>query len=438
MATEIIMPKVDMVMDNGTFVEWLKKEGDTVKKGESIFVLLTDKATIEAESPADGILAGITAKKDDVIPVTTVIGYILAPGEKLPEKAASPKPTATPSAVAAVPAPAPAPSVQAPVAQALVVPVPVVPTAAALPAKAPIAPTSEQDIRATPLARAVAKDRGIDLAQVPGRGPRGRIYKSDIEAYEKQAPQGAFAAAPAALPPSSLVLPNAKVRERIPLKGIRALIAQRMSYNAQTIPHIYETVNVDMTEMVHLREKVAPILLESTGQKVTYTAILVEAVARVLKQYPTLNSSLVGNEVVVWDDVHMGVATSLEDYLIVPVVRDADKKDLKTIVVDMARLLNAARSHKLEPSEMSGSTFTISNLGMFGVESFTAIINSPETAILAVGKMQDMPVAVNGKVEVRPMMSLTIGVDHRVNDGAQAGKFLKELKNTLENPYLLL
>ena len=166
-----------------------------------------------------------------------------------------------------------------------------------------------------------------------------------------------------------------------------------MSYNAQTIPHIYETVNVNMTEMVHLREKVAPILLETTGQKVTYTAILVEAVARVLKQYPSLNSSLVGNEVVVWDDVHMGVATSLEDYLIVPVVRDADKKDLKTIVADMGRLLNAARSHKLEPSEMSGSTFTISNLGMFGVESFTAIINSPETAILAVGKMQDMPVA---------------------------------------------
>ena len=199
MATEIIMPKVDMVMDNGTFVEWLKKEGDTVKKGESIFVLLTDKATIEAESPADGILAGLTAKKDDVIPVTTVIGYILAPGEKLPEKAptvqaASPKPTATPAAVAAVPAPAPAPSVQAPsvqapVAQALVVPVPVVPTAVALPAKAPIAPTSAQDIRATPLARAMAKEMGIDLTQVPGRGPRGRIYKADIEAYDKQAPQ---------------------------------------------------------------------------------------------------------------------------------------------------------------------------------------------------------------------------------------------------------
>ncbi|MGD0707399.1 MAG: dihydrolipoamide acetyltransferase family protein [Anaerolineaceae bacterium] len=429
MATEIIMPKVDMVMDNGTFVEWLKKEGDAVKKGESIFVLLTDKATIEAESPADGILAGLNAKKDDVIPVTTVIGYVLAPGEKLPEKAASPKPAAAPAPMApAVPvAPAPAP------------------VSAAAPAPLPM-PVSTSGVRATPLARAMAKDRSIDLTQVPGRGPRGRIYKSDIEAYEKQAPQAALTAAagaalptsPVALPPQPVVLPNAKVRERIPLKGIRALIAQRMSYNAQTIPHIYETVNVDMTEMVHLREKVAPALLEATGQKVTYTAILVEAVARVLKQYPTLNSSLVGNEVVVWDDVHMGVATSLEDYLIVPVVRDSDKKDLKTIVEDMARLLAAARSHKLEPSEMSGSTFTISNLGMFGVESFTAIINSPETAILAVGKMQDMPVAVNGKVEVRPMMTLTIGVDHRVNDGAQAGKFLKELKNTLENPYLLL
>jgi len=434
MATEIIMPKVDMVMDNGTFVEWLKKEGDTVKKGESIFVLLTDKATIEAESPADGILAGLTAKKDDVIPVTTVIGYVLAPGEKLPEKA--------PAAPKATPVPAPAPVAAAAPAPAPVTPVVVAPTPVAPVAPAPVplqTHVSTSGVRATPLARAMAKEMGIDLTKVPGRGPRGRIYKSDIEAYEQQAPQTTIAAAPAAaLPPSPVTLPNATVRERIPLKGIRSIIAQRMSYNAQTIPHIYETVTVDMTEMVRLREKVAPALLETTGQKVTFTAILVEAVARVLKHYPTLNSSLVGNEVLVWDDVHMGVATALEDYLIVPVVRDADKKDLKTIVEDMARLLAAARSHKLEPSEMSGSTFTISNLGMFGVESFTAIINAPEAAILAVGKMQDMPVAIDGKVEVRPMMSITIGVDHRINDGALAGKFLKELKTTLENPFLLL
>jgi pyruvate dehydrogenase E2 component (dihydrolipoamide acetyltransferase) len=421
MATEIIMPKVDMVMDNGTFVEWLKKEGDTVKKGESIFVLLTDKATIEAESPADGILAGLNAKKDDVIPVTTVIGYVLAPGEKLPEKA--------PTVQAAAPVAAATP---APIAPAVTTPAPA-PVSAAAPAPLPT-PVSTSGVRATPLARAMAKEMGIDLTQVPGRGPHGRIYKADIEAYKQQAPQ----AVAAALPPSPVTLPNANVRERIPLKGIRSIIAQRMSYNAQTIPHIYETVTVDMTEMVRLREKVAPAVLEATGQKVTFTAILVEAVAHVLKHFPTLNSSLVGNEVVVWDDVHMGVATALEDYLIVPVVRDADKKDLKTIVEDMARLLAAARSHKLEPAEMSGSTFTISNLGMFGVESFTAIINAPEAAILAVGKMQDMPVAIDGKVEVRPMMSLTIGVDHRINDGAYAGKFLKELKATLENPFLLL
>jgi len=425
------MPKVDMVMDNGTFVEWLKKEGDTVKKGESIFVLLTDKATIEAESPADGILAGLTAKNDDVIPVTTVIGYVLAPGEKLPEKAPTTQAPAAAAPAAQAPTPMPAP--------VLVTPAPVAPPAPApSEATAPLqTPASTSGVRATPLARAMAKEMGINLAQVPGRGPRGRIYKADIEDYWKQVPQAAFAA-PTALPSQPVSLPNARVRERIPLKGIRGIIAQRMSYSYQTIPHIFETVTVDMTELVHLREKVAPALLEATGQKVTYTAILVQAVSRVLKHYPTLNSSLAGDEVVVWDDVHMGVATSLEDYLIVPVVRDADKKDLKTIVADMGRLLNAARSHKLEPAEMSGSTFTISNLGMFGVESFTAVINAPETAILAVGKMQDMPVAVEGKVEVRPMMALTIGVDHRVNDGALAGKFLKELKSTLENPYLLL
>ncbi|HEX7555583.1 MAG TPA: dihydrolipoamide acetyltransferase family protein, partial [Leptolinea sp.] len=205
-----------------------------------------------------------------------------------------------------------------------------------------------------------------------------------------------------------------------------------------SIPHIYESVNVNMEESVRLRERVNKVVQEHTGLKVSYTAILALAVARLLPKHPFLNSSFTGEEVIQWEDINLGIATSLEDYLIVPVIRNAKDMNLESIVKEMSRLLEAARNKKMEPADMSGSTFTITNLGMFGIESFTAIINPPETAILAVGKMQDTPIAVDGQIVIRPMMNLTIAVDHRVNDGARAAKFLTELKSTLENPYLLI
>ncbi len=180
------------------------------------------------------------------------------------------------------------------------------------------------------------------------------------------------------------------------------------------------------------------VVLEHIGLKVSFTAILALAVARLLPKHPSLNSSFTGEEVIQWEDVNLGIATSLDEYLIVPVVRTAQEMNLESIVKEMSRLLDAARNKKLEPADMSGSTFTITNLGMFGIESFTAIINPPETAILAVGKMMDTPVVIDGQVVVRPIMNLTIAVDHRVNDGARAAKFLTELKSTLENPYLLI
>ncbi len=416
MATEIIMPKVDMVMETGTFMEWKKNEGDTVTKGEPLFVIMTDKAAIEAEAPESGILAGITAKPDDVIPVTTVIGYILAPGESLPEKAAAP--------AAAAPAEAK----------------PEAPAAAAAAKPATAAPAGDlSQVRATPLARTVAREMNVDLTQVPGRGPRGRVHKADVlefAASHKAAPAMVSVGAPAAN--VAVPLPDARIRQRISLKGPRSIIAQRLSYSWSSIPHIYETLSVDMSEVVRLREKVTPAIANATGQKVSYTAILAHAVARILSNHPALNSSFNGDEIIQWEDVHLGLATSLEDYLIVPVIREAQSKNLQSVVVEMARLLEAARAKRLQPNEMSGSTFTITNLGMFGIEQFTAIINPPESAILAVGKMMDTPVAVDGQVVVRPMMTLTLAVDHRVSDGAAAAKFLVELKNTLENPYLLL
>jgi pyruvate dehydrogenase E2 component (dihydrolipoamide acetyltransferase) len=423
MRAEVIMPKVDMDQDTGTLVEWLKKEGDEVKKGEPLFVILTSKATIEIEAPESGILRGVKAKKDDVIPVTEVIAYIVSPDEKFEAAAAKPSQAAVPIEKAGTP------TVKPPVE---------------MPAVPAMVAGGNLQVRATPLARAIAREKGLDLASVPGRGPRGRIYKADVlSAVEKGL--GTSAAKPASIsgqavniPAMQIPLPNARIRERIPMKGIRTVIAQRMSYSWNSIPHIYESVNVDMEEVVRLRERVNPAIQERTGLKVSYTAILALAVSRLLPKHPFLNSSFTGEEVIQWADINLGIATSLEDYLIVPVVRSAQEMNLESIVREMNRLLDAARSKKMEPVDMSGSTFTITNLGMFGIESFTAIINPPETAILAVGKMIDTPVALDGQVVIKPMMNLTIAVDHRVNDGARAAKFLTELKSMLENPYLLI
>lgn len=424
MPTEIIMPKVDMVMETGTFVEWLKKEGETVKQGEPLFVIMTDKSAIEVEAPANGTLAGLTAKADDVIPVSEVIGYILAPGETLP--AGRPK-TASAEA-SAQPAPA----------TATVTP----------PIEPPAAAAGEGGlVRATPLARRLARELGIDLNSVKGRGPRGRVYRADIEEFSKGAPvkpsTGSLTAPLSvtpgmAVPAIELALPMAAVRERLPLKGPRAIIAKRMAYSAATIPHIYETVDVDMGEIIRLRQKIAPVFEENLGQKPSYTAILIRAVAKTLPNYPYLNSTLNGDEVILWEDIHIGVATDLEEYLIVPVIREVQSKNLEGIVQELSRLTEAAHTKHLDPKDMTGSTFTISNLGMYGISHFTAIINPPEAAILAVGAMEDKARGIDGEVVLRPVASLTLGVDHRITDGAYAARFLTHLKGILENPYLLI
>ncbi len=430
MATEVIMPKVDMVMETGTFVEWLKKEGDHVSKGDPLFIISTDKANIEIESPADGILAGSTAKINDVIPVTEVIAYLIAPGEALPAKAA-------PQPIAAISAPSTIKAV----------------TAAEL-AAAVVEAVEPDKVRATPLARRIARELGVDLTQIEGRGPRGRIHKADVLAYQKpQSPvecQSVPAAVltPAVSEPSALSsftslsapipLPNARRKQVVPLAGPRKIIAERMTQSAFTAPHITLSLRVDMTEAIRLRERVLDPLKAQTGQRVSYTAILARAVATVLPRHPYLNASLSDSNIILWEDIHLGIATSVEENLIVPVIREAQTRSLGQIVAAMADLTDRARNRRLTPSEMTGSTFTISNLGMFGIESFTAIINPPESAILAVGKMVDTPVAHEGQVVLRPMIELTISADHRISDGATVARFLADLKTTLENPYLLI
>jgi len=413
MATEVIMPKVDMVMDTGTFVEWLKQEGDRVEKGEPLFVIMTNKASIEIEAPAEGVLAGVRAEPDDVIPVSEVIAYILAPGEALPA-APMAKPTAAPA-----PEPAPVPMSE------------VVAAEGSLP--------TPGKVRATPVARRLAAELGVDLGQVSGRGPRGRIHKEDVLAFARAQPQTAGEQVlPAAAPAPRIPLPTARRKETVPLAGPRKIIAERMSYSAFTAPHISLSLAVDMMEASRLRAHLLEPLEQRTGLRLSYTAILARAVASILPRHPFLNASLNGAEIVLWEDIHLGIATSLEDYLIVPVIREAQNKDLEQLVAELARLVERARSKHLTPDEMRGSTFTISNLGMFGIESFTAIINPPESAILAVGKIVDLPTGVKDQIQLRPTMHLTLSADHRIVDGAAGARFLADLKATLENPYLLI
>jgi pyruvate dehydrogenase E2 component (dihydrolipoamide acetyltransferase) len=229
------------------------------------------------------------------------------------------------------------------------------------------------------------------------------------------------------------------------LTGPRKIIAERMAYSAFTAPHINLSLHVDMSEATRLRQRVQEPIQHKTGQRLSFTAIIARAIAAVLPRHPYLNASLQGEQIIAWEDVHLGIATSLEDYLIVPVIREAQTKSLEQVVTALGDLVERARARRLTPAEMSGSTFTLSNLGMFGIESFTAIINPPETAILAVGKIVETPqplraaeVGAEGGIALRPMMNLTLSADHRVVDGATAARFLAELKATLENPYLLI
>ena len=427
MATEVFIPKVDMVMETATFVEWLIDEGEHVEKGQPLFVILTDKAAMEIEAPASGTLAGIKALPDEVLPVSETIAFILEPGEKLPE-------------IVQVSTTAPTTGVEktATPAESLI----------PVPAQNAINPIDSRDghhkVRATPVARRLATTLGIDLARISGRGPKGRIHKADVLlaaenlAAEMTAPTliGSGSQVPGLDQP--IPLPVAKKKEVIPLAGPRRIIAQRMAYSASVAPHINLSISADMTEAQRLRTSVLSQIETQTGYRLSFTTLIAFIVASILPHHPYLNSTLNGEEIILWEDIHLGIATNMNDYLIVPVIREAQSKNLQEIVASFGDLLNRANAMQLTPAEMSGSTFTISNLGMFGIESFTAIINPPEAAILAVGKINETYLKVEGELVQRPMINITICADHRIVDGVAAAKFLNELKSCIENPYLML
>ena len=365
MVTKVVMPKLSLTMKDGTIGKWYKKEGDIVAKGEAVVEVISEKATYDLEAPASGVVRKILVGEGSVAAVNTVLAFITAPDEAVSEAEIS----------------AEAPSIKE---------------------------EGEERFLASPAAKRLARERGIDLSLVIGSGPEGRISEEDVRRYIDE---------------TSGITP--KVKEIISLSGFKKTSAERVSASFRTAPHSTIVMDVDVSRITELREKT----------QVSYTAVLVKAVAESLLEHYIMNSTLEGDKVKVFEDVNMGVAVATECGLVVPVVRNADRKTLKDIDAAIKGLTEKAKQGKLAKEEVTGGTFTITNLGMYGVEFFTPIINPPEAAILGVGKITEKPVIVKGKVEIKPLMMLSLSYDHRIVDGAPAAQFLARVKEKIEEGF---
>jgi pyruvate dehydrogenase E2 component (dihydrolipoamide acetyltransferase) len=435
--TKVILAKLSPTMEEGTIVKWSKNEGDVIKPGDVLAEIETDKANMEMEALGGGVLRKILVPAGGKAPVGALIGVIADPKDDLTKVLASagPAPAAAapePAKPAEAPAPAPPPAPQAtPQAPAA----PAAPTAAPAPAPVPApraaeAPAASDEggrVKASPLARKVAAERNIPLDSVAGSGPGGRIIKRDIEAWAQNpqanaAPESASSAPPAATP-----------GQELPLSGMRKTIARRLTESKVQSPHFYVTVEIDMDAAAAVREQIQ----RAEETKVSFNDLIVKASAKALRKFPAVNASWGGESITIHGDVHVGVAVAINDGLIVPVVRNADRKSILEISREVKDLATRARDRKLKPEEFSGGTFSISNLGMFDVTEFTAIINPPESAILAVGAVKKIPVVKGDQLAVGQRMRVTLSSDHRVIDGALAAQFLAELRRLLENPVSL-
>ncbi len=410
MATNVVMPQMGYDMREGTVVRWYKQEGETVDRGEVIADIETDKATVEFEAYTGGVLGRIVAEAGVAVPVGELIAIITEPGEAVPEAAA---PAASP---AAAPAPTPAPA-SAP--------------ADPQPAAAP-APSPNGEVRASPIARRLAGERGIDLSLVTGTGPNGRITERDVESF--QAPAAAPAPAPA---PAVTAEPVAAPADsRIELSRMRQTIARVTSDSKSTAPHFYVTAEIDMEKAMSMRRDVNDAA--DPENRVSVNDLMVKACALALVKHPKFNSFYRGDHLEVHGAMNIGIAIALESGLILPGVSNCEGKSLLQIAAATKDLIARANSGTLRNEEYSSTTFSISNMGMFDVESFTAIIYPPHAAILAVGSVKQQPVVRGGEIAVGTMMKATLSTDHRVADGAEAAQFLMEIKRVLENPVSLL
>jgi len=432
-ATEVVMPKLGADMQEGKIVRWLKREGERVRKGEIIAEVETDKADIEMEAYASGVVRKILTAEGQVAPVGTPVAIIAEEQEDISALLKGKAPAAAALVGAAAPPAGPAPPAAEPVA-----------------APGGDGRGAPGRVKASPLARRLARERGVDLRVIPGSGPGGRVVRADIEraaaapparpATPPPAPRPApVAPAPAAPAPTAPAIPAAVAAaaagEAIPLTPIRRAIASRMVQSKAPVPHFYLTLDADMTRAQELR---ASLNAHDESLKLSFTDILIKACALTLPKHPYVNASFAGDKIQFHREVHVGIAVALEDGLITPVLRDVHRKGLGEIAKGARELAERARNRKLKAEELSGATFTISNLGMFGIEEFSAIIVPPEAAILAVGAIQQVPTAEEGRVVVRPRMRVTLSCDHRVIDGATGARFLADLKKLLEAPYPLL
>jgi pyruvate dehydrogenase E2 component (dihydrolipoamide acetyltransferase) len=406
MADTVIMPKLGFDMAEGTLVRWVIAEGQPVTKGAVLAEIETDKATVEVESSFEGVVAKHLVEQGAIVPVNTPIAIVAKPGEDVGESASPPVSQGAReqgSAGAGEQASKP--------------------VAAALPVSAPAALEGGR-VKASPVARKMAQEKGIDLTTVSGTGPAGRIVKKDVESWQPGVSALSSPPAPA--------LPGATV----PLTKLRTAIARRMVESKTSVPHFYITSEYDMAALMSLRKQVNALLPEDA--KISVNDFIIKAVALTLREFPNLNASFNGSEIVQHGRVNIGVAVAITGGLLTIVCRDADAKPLKQIAAEIKSLVGRAREGKVRPDDIEGSTFSISNLGMFDVENFAAIINPPEAGILAVGSVKDVPVVKNGELAIGTRMKATISVDHRVSDGAEAAQFMQALAKYLQEPLRLL
>jgi pyruvate dehydrogenase E2 component (dihydrolipoamide acetyltransferase) len=413
MAVSVVMPALEMAQETGKLVAWLKKEGEHVRKGEMLLEIETDKAVVEIEAQADGILAGVTAKPGDVVPVGQTIAWLLKPGEPVPASAAPIQTGRTGVAAAAAAATAPA---------------------------APAAETrSPAGVRISPKARRLAREHGVDISTIEGSGPGGEILADDIlkaasaGATAAPAPPGNVATSGASTPPGE----TAHETRREPaaesgagagsLTTIGRIMAERTTQSWTTVPHFFVSRDVDATALNAARQRLVPLVAASQGVKVTHTDLLVAAVARALRQHPRMNASWAGDRITIHPDVNIALAMAVENAVVTAVIRNADRLGIGDLAKQRTVLAERARAGRLQPADIAGATFTISNLGMFGVDAFTAIIVPPQAGILAVGAITDRVVAVDGMIGIRPMMTLTLSSDHRLVDGVRAAMFLQDV-----------
>ena len=424
----ILMPRLSDTMTEGVIADWHKKVGDAVKKGDILADIETDKATMELESYKEGKLLYIGAQKGEKIAVNELLAVI---GDEkkvdLGKIVAAAKNKGVAAPVAAPQQAAPAGNAPAAAPQAATV---------AEAGHSGLSVSADGRIKASPLARKLAAEKGIDISKVAGSGDNGRIIKKDVDGYTPGQAAPAAASGGAAQPAKTIpaVPAGQESFEEVPVSQMRKAIARRLAESKFTAPHFYVTMSIDMDSAVQARTR----LNEVSPVKISFNDLVLKAVAVALKQHPAVNSSWRGESIRVNHHVHIGVAVAIEDGLIVPVVRFADTKSLSQIAGEVKDLAGRAKSKKLQPSEYEGSTFTISNMGMFGVEEFTAIINAPNACILAVSAIQQVPVVKNGAIVPGNVMKLTLSCDHRVVDGATGSAFLQTVKGLLEEPLRMM